>query len=186
MRRRFIKISAVALLTNLAAYGQSLGEIAREYREKQNAEQASGAQPKTPPKVITNKDLPANPEGYQAPREAQTSSASTETNFGKAADRSARRLEQQLLAEQRVGEQWKRQIVEQENRVAAIQARIDQIDASIRSGGVSAQGPYNRYQALQLEHAAQLQMHLDEQRRRLDAMQDAARRAGMHTAVYDP
>jgi hypothetical protein len=29
-------------------------------------------------------------------------------------------------------------------------------------------------------------MHLDEQKRRLDAMQDAARRAGMHTAVYDP
>jgi hypothetical protein len=180
MQRRFIKIATVALLTNLAAYGQSLGEIAREYREKQNAEQASGAQPK----MITNKDLPANPEGYQAPRETQSSSA--ETNFGKAPDRSAQRLEQQLLAEQRVGEQWRRQIVEQENRVAAIQARIDQISASIRSGGVSAQGPYNRYQALQLEHAAQLQMHLDEQKRRLDAMQEAARRAGMHTAVYDP
>jgi hypothetical protein len=180
MQRKFLKIAAVALLTSLAAYGQSLGEIAREYREKQNAEQASG----TPPKMITNKDLPANPEGYQAPREAQPSSG--ESNFGKAADRSAQRFERQLLAEQRVGEQWKRQIVEQENRVAAIQARIDQIDASIRSGGVSAQGPYNRYQALQAEHAAQLQMHLDEQRRRLDAMQDAARRAGMHTAVYDP
>jgi hypothetical protein len=184
MQRKFLKIAAVALLTNLAAYGQSLGEIAREYREKQNAEQASGAPPKTQPKMITNKDLPANPEGYQAPREAPPSSG--ETNFGKAADRSAQRLEQQFMAEQRVGEQWKRQVVEQENRVAAIQARIDQISASIRSGGVSGQGPYNRYQALQLEHAAQLQMRLDEQKRRLDAMQDAARRAGMHTAVYDP
>jgi hypothetical protein len=184
MQRRFLKIAAVALLTNLAAYGQSLGEIAREYREKQNAEQASGATPKTQPKMITNKDLPANPEGYQAPREPQFSSG--ETTFGKAADRSAQRLEQQLLAEQRVGEQWKRQIVEQENRVAAIQARIDQINTSIRSGGVSPQGPYNRYQALQLEHAAQMQMRLDEQKRRLGAMQEAARRAGMHTAVYDP
>jgi hypothetical protein len=31
-----------------------------------------------------------------------------------------------------------------------------------------------------------MQMRLDEQKRRLDAMQEAARRAGMHTAVYDP
>ncbi len=53
MQRRFLKIAAVALLTNLAAYGQSLGEIAREYREKQNAEQASGATPKTQPKMGT-------------------------------------------------------------------------------------------------------------------------------------
>ena len=90
------------------------------------------------------------------------------------------------LQEQRAGEQWKSQIREQENRVENLQARIDQINASIRTGGESAQGPYNRYQGRQLERLTQMQLQLDEQRRKLDQMQDAARRAGMHTAVYDP
>jgi hypothetical protein len=33
---------------------------------------------------------------------------------------------------------------------------------------------------------AQMQLQLDEQRRKLDQMQESARRAGMHTQVYDP
>jgi hypothetical protein len=31
-----------------------------------------------------------------------------------------------------------------------------------------------------------MQQQLDEQKRKLDQMQEAARHAGMHTAVYDP
>jgi hypothetical protein len=46
--------------------------------------------------------------------------------------------------------------------------------------------PYNRYQAQQLQRVAQIQQQLDEQKRKLDRMQEAARHAGMHTAVYDP
>jgi len=75
---------------------------------------------------------------------------------------------------------------EQESRVASLQARIDQINAALRLGGASGQAPYNRYQARQLERVAEMQLQLDEQKRRLDQMQDGARRAGMHTAVYDP
>src|SRR5579862_4057543 len=67
MQRMFLKALAIACLMSMSAYGQSLGEIAREYREKQNEQEASGAEPK----VFTNKDLPANPEGYQAPRGPQ-------------------------------------------------------------------------------------------------------------------
>src|SRR5450755_4803758 len=67
MQRMFLKALAIACLMSMPAYGQSLGEIAREYREKQNAQEASGAEPK----VFTNKDLPANPEGYQSPRGPQ-------------------------------------------------------------------------------------------------------------------
>jgi hypothetical protein len=33
---------------------------------------------------------------------------------------------------------------------------------------------------------AQIQQQLDEQKRKLVEMQEAARHAGMHTAVYDP
>ncbi len=176
MKRMFLKISAIALLMNLAAYGQSLGDIARENREK-NTDDASAALPK----VITNADLPKDPDANQEPSEAQTGASASST----AADH---RSAQQRLAEQRVADQWKRQILAQKNKMAALQARIDQLNASIRSAGGSVQyeGPSNRYQARQLRRVAQIQLQLDQQKMKLDQMQEAARHAGMHTAVYDP
>jgi len=182
----FLRILAIALLVNLAAYGQSLGDIARENREKKNIEDPSAA----PPKVITNKDLPKDPNANQGPSEA----APGATAASSAPDRSAeqrpteQRSAQQRLAEQRAADQWKRQILAQKYKMATLQARIDQLNASIHSANGSAQyeGPANRYQARQLQQMAQFQQQLDQQQRKLDQMQEAARHAGMHTAVYDP
>jgi hypothetical protein len=228
MQRMFLKALAIACLMSMPAYGQSLGEIAREYREKQNAQEASGAEPK----VFTNKDLPANPEGYQSPRGPQPvahkwdsegmeggaadsrelrhpssdlpsfdrPSGGNSSPFAQPGYRSSpqgmrsssqggaqgMRSESQGMEGQRGGEQWRQQIQERENRIASMQARIDQMNASVRSGGTSAQGPHNRYQSRQAERATEMQMRLDEQKRKLDQMQDAARHAGMHTQVYDP
>jgi predicted RNase H-like nuclease (RuvC/YqgF family) len=177
MQRVFLKISAIALLMSSAAYGQSLGDIARANREKQNAENPSAAQPR----VITNANLPKDPDANQEPAEAQPGTNASST----AADH---RSAQQRLAEQRAADQWKRQILAQKNKMATLQARIDQLNASIRSAGGSVQyeGPYNRHQARQLQRVAQIQLQLDEQKMKLDQMQEAARHAGMHTAVYDP
>jgi len=177
MQRVFLKISAIALLMSSAAYGQSLGDIARANREKQNAENTSAAQPR----VITNANLPKDPDANQEPAEAQSGTNASST----AADH---RSAQQRLAEQRAADQWKRQILAQKNKMATLQARIDQLNASIRSAGGSVQyeGPYNRHQARQLQRVAQIQLQLDEQEMKLDQMQEAARHAGMHTLVYDP
>lgn len=177
MRRIFLAIFATALLMSSAAYGQSLGDIARANREKQNAENASAAQPK----VITNANLPKDPDANQESAEAQSGPSATSA----AADH---RSAQQRLSEQRAADQWKRQILAQKNKMANLQARIDQLNASIRSAGGSVQyeGPYNRYQARQLQRVAQIQLQLDEQKMKLDQMQEAARQAGMHSAVYDP
>jgi hypothetical protein len=182
IQRTFLKILAIALLISSAAHGQSLGDIARENRERQNANDASSA---AKPKVITNADLPKDPEANSGPSEARSGASASASNQA-AQDRSAdRRFAQQRLAEQRAGEQWKRRILAQKNKIAILQARIDQFHAWIRSASGSAQseGPYNRYQARQL---AQIQQQLDYQKRKFDQMQDAARHAGMHTAVYDP
>ena len=116
MRRIFLTICAIALLMSSAAYGQSLGDIARENREKQNAENASAAQPK----VITNASLPKDPDASQEPAEAQPGASASST----AADH---RSAQQRLAEQRAADQWKRQILAQKNKMATLQARIDQL-----------------------------------------------------------
>jgi hypothetical protein len=189
MHRMFLKIVAIALLMSPAAYGQSLGDIARENREKKNNEDPSAA----PPRVITNKDLPKDPDADQEPpatHSGASAAPSSEAPDHRSADRRSadRRSAEQRLAEQRAAEHWKAQILAQKNKMATLQARIDQLQASIQSanGTVQSEGPYNRYQARQLQRVAQLQVQLDEQQRKLDQMQEAARHAGMHTAVYDP
>jgi hypothetical protein len=222
MQRIFLKILAVALLLNVAAYGQSLADIARQYKEKekQDAQQSSGVRPK----VITNQDLGEGPEGRPDLRVERTVTASAsgsrsfdhgfgEHGFGETGQRpenpfgqrqgqrqgprqeqtqgsrqpwSGQLSESQHPEAQGGGEQWRQRVLEQESRVASMQARIDQMNAAARSGGTSSQGPYNRYQARQMERSAQMQQQLDEAKRKLESMQDSARRQGMHTQVYDP
>jgi hypothetical protein len=180
MQRIFLKILAITLLANVAAYGQSLGEIAREYKEKQNAEESTGAKPK----VITNKDLGEGPEGSPWAARVATPEprpAADANPFARRSSEFAPGSGQQRGQEQRGGEQWRNQILDLENRIASAQARIDQMNASMRSNGMNG-----RYQARQAERVAQMQQQVDEQKRRLEQMQDAARHAGMHTQVYDP
>jgi hypothetical protein len=183
MQRMFLKTLAIALLMASTAHGQSLGDVARENREKQNAEDASGVQPK----MITNASLPKDPTPNQGSHEITPAVSAATTN--QAADRRSldRRSAQQRLAEQRAAEQWKRQILVQKIKMATMQARIDQLNASIHSPNGSTQyGPYTRNQARQLQRISQIRQQLDEQKRKLDQIQEAARHAGMHSAVYDP
>jgi predicted RNase H-like nuclease (RuvC/YqgF family) len=178
IQTNFVNIVAIALLIASAAYGQSLGDVARKNREKK-AQSASAEQPK----VITNQDL-AKPTD-SSPEASETKPAAS-TNTGN--NFAARRAAQKHLAEQRAAAQWKKQIVEQESKMNALQARINQLNASIHSagGGVQTDGPYNYYRARQVERMSQLQEELDEQKRSFGELQEAARRAGMHTVVYDP
>jgi len=175
--QRMLLKTAIVLLMSSTALAQSLGDVARENREKKTQD-ASAA----PAKVITNADLPKDPNPAPAPREAQSSAtaASSQGSNHRSAD--------QRVAEQRAAQQWKRQILIQKNKMAALQARIDRLNPTIRTeyGTVQYDGPANRYQARQMARAAQLQQQLDEQKRKLEQMQEAARHAGMHTPVYDP
>lgn len=133
--------------------------------------------------MITNTDLPKDPDADQSlgdgPPEAEAAANSKAASHHSA---------EQRPSDQRAVEQWKKQILAQEDRIANLQARIDQLNASIHPVDRSAQfeGPSNRYQALQLQHVAEIQLQLDGQKRKLAEMQEAARHAGMHTTVYDP
>ena len=179
MQRMFLKILAAVLLMNLAAYAQSLGEIARQYKEKLAAEEAAGNGPKT----YTNQDIPpADQVGTPEPTEQSRPAARPPD--GVFPDRS----EERRFAEQRAGEQWRRNIRMQENRVASLEARIDQLNSMIHSpyGSAQYEGPYTRNQARAEQRLDQLQQALGYEKQRLADMQDAARHAGMNSRVYDP
>jgi hypothetical protein len=187
MQRMLVKECAVVLLlgtTALAQSGPSLGDVARANREKQQAQQATG----TRSKVITNADLPADPPGV--PESDASEPMTMVSGVSRPFENHSydQRFARQDQAQQRAGEQWKERIQNQESRIAELQARIDQMNASIHSAGTGtlSEGPYNRYQARQLQRVAQMQETLEVQKRKLAMMQEAARHAGMHTSVYDP
>lgn len=181
MRRMLV----IAILLNVSAFaqsGQSLGDIARANREKEQEREAAG----TKPKLITNADLPAGSTGISEPdpSEPMTMVSGVSRHYD---GRSEQRLNQRFLADERAGGQWRERIQAQEDRVADLQARVDEANASMRSNSsVQSEGPFNRYQARQMQRVAQMEEMLDQQKRKLAMMQEAARRAGMHTSVYDP
>jgi hypothetical protein len=199
-----VEIAALLLFTSMAAFGQStsgqslsgqtssgqsLGDLARENQAKKAAE-ASAA---TPPKVITNADLPENPDGDTG----QPANRNQNSTTSPASAKASRKAAQQRAAEQRAAAQWRQQILAQKNVIANLQAQVDQLKASIHfvdpaysaySGQYDyyAGLGYNRGQAWQLQRLHQMELQLGQQKRKLDDMQEAARHAGMHTAVYDP
>jgi hypothetical protein len=176
--KSFVIVSA--LLCSGAAFaqsqsGESLGDLARENRAKMQAQEASGVTPK----VITNRDLPAASTGIpdSSPLEPMTE-VSGVTRQDRYADQ---RLSNRLQAEQRNSGEWKARIQDQEYRIAELEQRIDRVNAQMQRSVGTAQydAPVNRYQAVQSERLAMMEQTLDQQKRRLAMMQDAARRAGM-------
>lgn len=192
MQRGFSDAVLAALLASGVAFaqsgqspsGQSLADIARANREKQAAQDAAGVRPK----VITNQDLPL--DSGEIPESDDSHPMTMVSGHSRAFDESSyeARSRRRDFADQNHGAQWRERIQMQESRVAELQARVDQLSGSIRgyNGGVQYERPYNRNQARQMERLTQMQQMLDQQRRQLDMMQEAARRAGMHTTVYDP
>jgi hypothetical protein len=178
-----LEISALLFLTGGAGYSQSLGDAARENREKKAAETST-----TPPKVITNADLPKNPNGSTGATEENNMPA-TPSSADAAASRKAA---EQRADDQRAAHHWKKQILAQKNTMANQQARIDKLRASLHFFDRNYYYDYygrvedNRRQAQRMERLKQMEQQLDQQKQKLEEMQEAARHAGMHTAVYDP
>ena len=179
MKRVAWAIFFVGLLLNAAAIGQtqagnSLADVARANRAKQQAEEAVGSTPK----VITNQDIPSAPSNIPESSEPMTGVSGVKQFADRYSDQHAN---QRLLAEERSGQYWKPRIENQEARIADLQARIDRVNQSMRAAVGTAQyeTPVNRYQSIQMERLAHMQEMLDQQQRRLSMMQDAARLTGM-------
>jgi uncharacterized coiled-coil protein SlyX len=94
-----------------------------------------------------------------------------------------------MSAEHVSPEEWKSQILAQKSAIAAQQAQIDRVNdsihyvtASLYSNGLQ----HNDHQAKKQQTVEQMKQQLEEQKKKLAQMQEAARTAGMGSAVYDP
>jgi len=175
MRQQAVLALAGALFI-LASLGhaQSLGDVARQTRQKQQAKDGH-AQPK---KVVTNEDIPEHPSDSSEPlSNASTDSAGAEPSSAEAGGGS------------KSAEQWKAQIKAQKDAIENYQQQVDKLNDSIRyvqanlyTNGVQ----YNQYQAKKQAEVEQARKTLAEQKKRLEDMQEAARKAGFGDAIYDP
>jgi hypothetical protein len=179
MQRAALRVLLAGLLLNAAAIAQSqpaesLGDLARAHRAKQQADEAAGIVPKT----ITNQDLPSAPSAIPESSEPMTTVSGVKKHVD---PYSERRTDQHLEAEQRAGGQWKARIQDEEARIADLQMRIDRLNQAMHAAVGTAQyeTPASRYQSVQMERLAHMQDMMEQQQRRLAMMQDAARLTGM-------
>jgi hypothetical protein len=177
LRQFRLPVTTLVLLAGVTVYGQSLGDVARESREKK----AEAAATK-PPKVITDGDLPKDATGPDKTMSSKAQTASS-PKAGTSGAASA------SPTDPRAAERWRTQILAQKRAVATLEKRLARFQASLSSvdADAIARGEIlSRSQALEQERLAQVQEQLEEQRAKLLELQEDARRAGMHTQVYDP
>jgi hypothetical protein len=169
------KIAALAgaLLFMLArSHAQSLGDVAREQREKLATDASA------PAKVVTNEDISETdaPEPTRSVRVRRHKVTHPVEPVTPASN------------DTRAAAQWKAKIVAQERRIASLQNQIDRVNASIHFTGASCYNcaQHNEMQIEKLASVQRMQQQLDEQKQQLEDMQESARKAGLGNAVYEP
>lgn len=157
-------------LLTCASYGQSLGDVARQQRQKQQTKD-----PKAAAKVVTNDEIPESPEA------SSSSSSDTEATPDSSAPESS--------AGKKTAEQWKAEIEGRKARIAALQSQVEKLNDSVHFveanryyNGVQ----YNQYQLKKQQEAQRMQKQLDSEKAALSSAQESARKAGFGSAVYDP
>ncbi len=86
-------------------------------------------------------------------------------------------------------EVWTSQISAQKIQIASLQKQIDSINRSIQFAPANCVANCVQWNERQLEKQRQaegMQVQLEEQKKRLESMQDSARKQGYGSAVYDP
>jgi len=167
--QKALAIIGAILFIAASGYGQSLGDVAREQRQKQ-AKDGHAAR-----KVLTNEDLPA------AAKPASPTSISTDQHYTAPASPASN--------DTRAGERWKAMIEMQKNSIASLQSRIDQENSSIHfaSGACAANcAQWNERQIKKQDDVQLMQQQLEQQKKQLENMQESARKAGLGSSVYEP
>jgi len=162
------------LLTHSVSFAQSLGDVAREQRQKQQ----KNAKPDQTNKIITDEDLPARNSGDPIAEHSRTDLVHDES-----------RVDSPVESKLQQCEHWKAQIQAQKSTIANLQIQVDKLNSSIHY--VEANRYYNgvqhnERQAQKQQEVEQMQKQLAEQKEKLEEMQESARRAGFGSAVYDP
>jgi hypothetical protein len=174
--RIFLLFTAVISLAALSANGQdapSLGELARQQRQQKEQSKTSPAKDSKSPRIITNEEIPEHAEPSSLHKISAQEKAMPASPSGPKIS----------------AEQWKSQIFAQKNQVATLQNQIDELNESVRFAPANCAANcvgWNERQREKQQRAERMQAQLEDQKKRLDDMQESARKQGYGSSVYDP
>jgi hypothetical protein len=173
--QKVVAVIGAILFIAASGFGQSLGDVAREQRQKQAKDAKQAKDGHTARKVLTNEDLPA------ATEPPSPTSISTDQHYTAPASPASN--------DTRAGERWKAMIQMQKNLIASLQSRIDQVNSTIQfaSGSCVANcAQWNERQIKKQDDVERMQQQLEQQKKQLENMQESARKAGLGSSVYEP
>jgi len=185
MRIIVFLLAASSLLTISAAAqdeSPSLGDVARQSRQqKPKASPSKTAKTLTEPNskpahVITNEELPEHATTSATPHQENGASATSTTPAT-----TGTRDEQ--------GQQLKDQIQSQKQAIAALQQQIREIGDSIQYAGgncVSNCVQWNERQKQKQDEVEGMKAQLADQQKKLEEIQEAARKQGFGSSIYEP
>jgi len=170
---------AVIFLSAALSYSQdsqSLGDVARQARQQKTRVSDAPGKDLQAHKVVTNDEIPEQ---------------AASTADGSGADQSYELASHQASSEpgKLSAERWKALIQAQKNVVSSLQKQIDRLNSSIHfvEANLYVNGPqHNKRQAQKQQEVERAQAQLEEQRKRLEDMQESARKQGYGSSVYDP
>jgi hypothetical protein len=167
-----VAISLAIATGNAQDSPPSLGDVARQTRQqKQQTTQNKDAKPT---KIITNEEIPERPTPLRSVSSNHDDRSRTSTPSG----------EGKISAER-----WKSQILAQKSQIATLQRQVDDLNESIRFAPANCVANcvgWNERQREKQQQVERMRTQLDEEKRRLDDMQDMARKQGYGSSVYDP
>lgn len=206
MRKLLMLLAAIGLLCAGSALAQddapSLGDVARQSRQQKVQKdaqsqtkdasaksapnkdaQASGSDAKDAPApkathVITNEELPHGGLAADSGRSFESTDSSKASDLPPASgDHNAQ------------AEQWRSQILAQKNSIASLQQQIDSVNDSVHYLGgncVANCVAWNEHQKQKQDEVETMKSQLADQQKHLEEMQDAARKQGFGSSVYEP
>jgi hypothetical protein len=153
----------------------SLGDLARQQRQQKEQSKTGQGKDAKASKVITNEEIPEHAGPASA---AAASGAATQSSMPSPSD-----------GQKQPAEHVKSQILAQKNQIATLQGQVDELNESIRfapANCVENCVGWNERQREKQERVERMQAQLEEEKRRLEDMQDSARKQGFGSSVYDP
>jgi hypothetical protein len=159
-----------------AARASAPGNHPQGSNQDPQAPAASGTKPAKPKHVITNDEIPSRggPTGY---RQLPPQSANMPGDGNPGAD-----------PPKYTAGDWAAQIQAQKSAVANLQGQIQQTSDSIQYAGANCVSnciEWNEQQKRKQDQVESMKTMLDEAQQKLDQMQDAARRQGYGSSVYE-
>lgn len=166
--RQIASLFGGLVLLNASLFAQSLGDLARQQRQKQNDKPAGSH------KVITDEDMPSHPADSANENTAEKD-ASEHVNAPVNTETNSEDLKARCLA-------IKREIKDYQAQLNQLRDSSKFVEANRYVNGAQ----YNQHQLAKQQEAGRMEKRLEQMKQKFADLQEQARKAGFGSSVYDP